>query len=118
MEENASERWSSRYKQLIRTIVNKYGLWSTTEEEGKQKILDYFWTEQMKDVYAMKSTVGMSVRGDRWTLPGHITDATESTVIAKFRTGTAGLGNRTPLKGFFSKICRLCDNLGPERPLE
>ena len=112
------ERWNSSYKQLIRTIIVKYELWSTTEEEGKQKMLFYYWKEEMKDIYTMKSTVGMSVRGDRWTLPGHITDTTESTVLAKFRTDSAGLGNRTPLKGFSSKICILCDNFGAERPLE
>ena len=118
MEENASDGWNSSYRQLIKTITTKYELRSTTEVEGKQKILDYYWNEQMRDIYTMKSLIGMSVRGERWTLPGHITDTSESSTIAKFRTGSAGLGNRTPLRGFSSKVCRLCDNLGHERKLE
>ena len=117
MIENSLDTWRSPYRSKILKITEMYGLEYADVGTAMELIKDHHREKLMKDVVSMKSLMNYSIRGEPWLMPGHVNDSKQSETIAKFRTGSAGLGNRTPFQGFQSKVCRLCDELGPKKPL-
>ena len=94
--------------------MKKYGLSHLTSAVSKE----YSWGEVLKELYKLKSLVNFSVRELKWNLPKHVNDSYASGVLCRFRTGNAGLGNRTPTEfGFMAKTCLLCAEQDASFPL-
>ena len=86
---------------------------------SKERILEREWEKLTEKVYRLKSLRFYVLRSNKWGMPGHVNDSRSSQVLSKFRTGNAGLGNRTPLEGLRRslKFCMLCRNLGMKKYL-
>ena len=112
LNEHRNATWGSAYKDRVKTVIDKYQLAGMTNKAAKTQIMQMSWDELLKDVYALKSLKFLSIRHDMWELPEHITDSEHSTLLCKFRTSNAGLGNRIPLSGVKMqlKICPLCQD--------
>ena len=113
LQEHKGREWKSPYKATLETVIMKYGLTHLTSAASKEKILEWTWQEVLREMYSLKSLQSYSVRDSKWELPKHINDSYRRGIISKFRTGNAGLGNRSPTDfGFHSKICPLCKDTG------
>ena len=104
----------------MKATIDKFQLAGMTSKAARAQILTISWDKILKDVYQMKSLKFYSIRQQMWELPEHINDSEHSTVLCKFRTSNAGLGNRIPLKGFKEsmKICPLCKDLNASHRLD
>ena len=111
--------WSSSYKGLIQNIVKSYELHYLTSKSSLAKISELTWESLLEDKYRMKSLRYLSLRAEKWELPGHIKDSKESKTLTKFRVGNAGLGNRAPIPGHGGNLknCPLCMSVGIVAPL-
>ena len=118
LHEHAEGDWMSPYRELIQKITRKYEVSGMSKGVAKNKILEISWGKVLTDLYSMKSLRFYSVRGERWSLPGHVNDLDVGAMLCKYRTGNAGLGNRAPLGGRQrSQNCLLCGERGRVRRL-
>ena len=108
----------SPYLRMVTGIKMKLRSWYNTTEVIKSKIM----RAAMEEVAEMRTKHSKSLSSMSlpwvWFKPADwVNDSKDSEILARFRAGDLGLGNRAPREGRQQeKLCPLCKHSGLDRP--